>query len=359
MHVLAHLMLGSVVTAVRLSDKTKQLAHTSPSSPQESSKTCGVCIAGLARTFPVPALYKRQVKNVIGPLKQDGWDTSVFLYLASVDDPRGAGGHGVSLDGLDRAIAAFEPTGSKVITQDPPVPKNIHCHQNCMSSRDFPRWYHQWDKIGGCYDLLTKAEKNSGRQFSYLLKMRADLFITNPIVPSQIFVDGKLVVPRNLVSHGSAAVNDWFTGCSRQACDPYFRVTSRWTSCHGSFKYLSSHAISRCDNSESLLYSHLLSHKVNIREESIVMTIMPTCGGVACSRISRMCPFSDKTLCAQLAAECVKESENVTCNVDDASYERFAEQAEVRASPEEIRDFIKIRDSIHSESELQKFMSSE
>jgi hypothetical protein len=60
-----------------------------------------------------------------------------------------------------------------------------------------------------------------------------------------------------------------------------------------------------------------------------------------------------------LAAECVKESENVTCNIDDASYERFAEQAEVRASPEEIRDFINIRDSIHSESDLQNYLRSE
>jgi hypothetical protein len=164
-------------------------------------------------------VHKRQVKNVIEPLKQDGWDTSVFLYLASADDQR-HGGHGVSLDGLDRAIAAFEPTGSKVITKEPPVPNNFLCRQNCLSSRGFPRWYHQWEKVRGCYDLLTKAEENSGRQFSYLLKMRADVFITKLIVPNQIFVEGKLVVPRGLVSHGAAAVNDWFTGCHRQACHP-------------------------------------------------------------------------------------------------------------------------------------------
>jgi hypothetical protein len=72
-----------------------------------------------------------------------------------------------------------------------------------------------------------------------------------------------------------------------------------------------------------------------------------------------MCPYSDRTLCAQLAAECVRESENVTCDIDEASYERFAERAEVRASPEEIRDFVKIRDSIRSEAELSRYLSSE
>jgi hypothetical protein len=60
-----------------------------------------------------------------------------------------------------------------------------------------------------------------------------------------------------------------------------------------------------------------------------------------------------------LAAECVRESENVTCDIDEASYERFAERAEMRASPEEIRDFIKTRDSTRSEGEFQKYLSSE
>jgi len=349
MYIFTNLMLGTVVSSLKASD----------SPPQELSKTCGVCIAGLARTFPVPSLHQRQLKNIISPLKQDGWNTSVFLYLASEDDPR-SGGQGVSLHGLDRAVAAFEPAGSTIIARDSPVPHNSQCRQDCFDTQKFTRWYGQWGKVQGCYDLLTKAEHDNGRVFDYLLKLRSDLFITSPITPSKLFVPHTLVVPRGLVDHGSDAVNDWFAGCDRQKCEPYFRMTKTWTSCSGGSFKQSLH-LSDCHNSERVLNSNLKAHGIHVREESLIMTIMPTCDGPACRRIAQMCPYHDTSLCSQLAAECVRESENVNCTVDPARYERFVEQAEARASLQEVNDFVRKLGEIRADDEdaLHEFLSSE
>lgn len=283
----------------------------------EKRPAIGLCVTGLARTFPDDLVHKRYKDLVISPLR-DYADLSSFFLLAVWDDERNK----LHLNENEysrtaEVVSGFSPSAALVIKEGDKFPLNENCKMpsgwKSTSSR-LRRWYFQWTKVKTCYKLMDNYEKKSGGAFDFMVRVRSDLLFLQRLMTSLMFQPQKIIVPKGIVGHARGGINDHIAACPRALCSSYFEIVDTYEHCTGPWESYMGHAAGG-DDGNVLLSNHLNSLGAAVQEVFIDYTIYRACPvGPECHRL----PISSQLACHEYS--CPKKAKGQRNGIKKVEY---------------------------------------
>ena len=92
----------------------------------------------------------------------------------------------------------------------------------------------QWHAIGICYDSCETYERESGRLYSWMMRLRTDLVHFSNVAQLRVLSTDLVYVPSTGMTGDPAyrCMNDQAFLCPRRLCRPYFRLLELFSSPH-------------------------------------------------------------------------------------------------------------------------------
>eukprot|EP00966_Prymnesium_polylepis_P141287 3263006-Prymnesium_polylepis.1 len=195
----------------------------------------GICLAGLQRTLFTWPVRTHFETHLVAPHVLRGHSVEVFITIV------GHWGRDRHNAAQTRRLAekAYRPRRVSLVEEaaltDAP---GQHCSFSSPEHMDPYRSATQWLALRACYEDIEAVERQDGRSFDWLYRIRTDvvLLADTPLAAGVATADaeGSVFVPSGGLSTLDHFVcgNDQMFACPRRLCRPYFHLLEVWQSEH-------------------------------------------------------------------------------------------------------------------------------
>lgn len=201
-----------------------------------------VCMTGRSSTLMSKPVRGSFVTNALAPLKANGTAVDLFLVLSGVPT--------ASRDALGVLVKRAYPVSNMgfldAVTEEPKCPFDARSKDTKMGPKSFSaakrpasrnerlRLLGQLHALRKVYELVEAAEVARAMKYAYIVRMRTDLVLLNPIPePRSLHRGGPSVAyGESYLSASKQCQNDNIFVCPRRQCRPYFSLSELWTSSH-------------------------------------------------------------------------------------------------------------------------------
>ena len=192
----------------------------------------------MKRSILEPVVHDSFRQQVLQPLRQ--WHSLVHAHIV-ISISRDQAANGTWQESLKQGLAAaYNATSTSLLIAEDSVARITTTR--CPMSRGGngkPKpmgrgqgLLLQWVGFSTCFDAVESTERNLGRSYDWIYRMRSDLSLHSRVPHIQALSASFVYVPAaGMTSTPSyRCMNDHFFVCPRALCRPYFRLLELWSS---------------------------------------------------------------------------------------------------------------------------------